>query len=797
MWRVWRQALPRGILALVVSSGAVHDLSAQVATAAPLPVNAVLDVRTFNPSAPFKFSRDGRWLAFTVADAKRVTVMDALHAFFAPSGVGVQMLGNVVWVADTRSGALQQINGEESTGWGGSWSPDGRTLAFYSDEGGAAHLWLWDARTNRRRMASEAIVHPFFPFELPRWTADGKAIVVKLLPEGETIDQAARLAAEGTRPPDASTADSSAGATVYRSALTASGADSLSGDTTVRGARGYANYYRGDLAVIDVVTGAVRRLVRDTPIIAFSLSPDGQTAVYAVVRGRAAAGTLQPLYDLAVVSLSSGASHVIAPLVPQDYGLSVSWSPDGSALAYTVDATFDRADSVGSSGDCFLVSLSGGAPRLLTPGWHPPLRASAAGPLWAPRGDYLYVLGGDTLWRIAVRDQTLVPILAIPGHHLVQILSAELSGRIWSLDGGRSLYVRTLEVASRRSGIARVDLRDKSWKMVIEEDKEYGTAYLGVEADGPWVAYVAQDQQHPEDLWLADTTFRRVRRVTHLNPVLDRYVYGASRNISWRSVDGTLLHGIVVVPSAYKEGQRAPLIVDAYGGTFRSQSSNHFGGVSFGAVANLQLLATRGYAVFVPDIPLGFGTPMLDIAKAVLPGVDKVIQLGIADPERVGVMGWSDGGYATLSLLVQTRRFKAAVSGAGMSDLVSAYATMNLHGEPSFLMGWAEQGQGRIGGTPWNARSRFIENSPFFYLDRIQTPILLVHGTADPVVPSFLSDQTFVALQRLGKAVEYVKYPGEGHGLEKPADIRDYTTRVIRWFDRYLFAGAASHTSRD
>jgi len=151
-------------------------------------------------------------------------------------------------------------------------------------------------------------------------------------------------------------------------------------------------------------------------------------------------------------------------------------------------------------------------------------------------------------------------------------------------------------------------------------------------------------------------------------------------------------------------------------------------------------------------------------------------------------MGHSYGGYSVLSLIVQTTRFKAAVVMAGAGDLFGFYGEMQDDGT-AYGVALTEEGQGAIGGTPWERRDGFIENSPFFYYDRIQTPVLIIQGTDDAAVASFLGDQTFVALRRLGKEVEYAKYAGERHSPAQEwsyANQVDFCTRMIAWFERYV-----------
>jgi dipeptidyl aminopeptidase/acylaminoacyl peptidase len=220
----------------------------------------------------------------------------------------------------------------------------------------------------------------------------------------------------------------------------------------------------------------------------------------------------------------------------------------------------------------------------------------------------------------------------------------------------------------------------------------------------------------------------------------------------------------------------------------RSNEVHDFGLGTLGArTQNMQLLATRGYAVLSPDAPLGVGTPMVDLVKTVLPGVEKVIELGIADPERLGVMGRSYGGYSTLGLITQTNRFRAAVSWAGFGNYSSMYGVILPDGR-AIWHEWAETGQGGMQGTPWEYRERYIENSPQFYLNRIQTPLFLAAGTADTAVAPHLSEDVFVGLRRLGKEVAYARYEGEPHEIFKIPNQIDFWNKLISWFDKHLKA---------
>jgi dipeptidyl aminopeptidase/acylaminoacyl peptidase len=299
------------------------------------------------------------------------------------------------------------------------------------------------------------------------------------------------------------------------------------------------------------------------------------------------------------------------------------------------------------------------------------------------------------------------------------------------------------------------------------------------------VVYTSENAENPGDVWLSDVDFLDPTQLTHLNPELAPYRMGKSQLIDWLDDDGNRLQGALTLPSDYENGKRYPLVVLVYGGDYVSDSLERFGGFDRALpYMNIQILATRGYAVLEPDAPQHLGTPLLDLAKTTLPAVSRVVEMGIADSERIGVMGQSYGGYSTLSLLVQTKRFKAAVSTSGIGNLVGFYGELDKDGTAYGTL--TEAGQGLMGGTLWDYRDRYIENSPIFYLDRVDTPLLLVSGSDDTTAAPFLSDEVFVGLRRLGKTVEYRKYYGEEHQVDGYENQLDLGNRITAWFDQYL-----------
>lgn len=220
---------------------------------------------------------------------------------------------------------------------------------------------------------------------------------------------------------------------------------------------------------------------------------------------------------------------------------------------------------------------------------------------------------------------------------------------------------------------------------------------------------------------------------------------------------------------------------------------------------NLHLLAAAGYVVLLPSMPASaeslISDPMLDLPNGVLTAVDHIVDCGITDPDRRYLMGHSFGGYAVYGLITQTHRFNAAVAISGMSNLISNYSGFDArsryedHVDTQFFQqAWTESGQAKMGSPPWADLGRYLRNSPLFTVDRVQTPLLIVHSDLD-FVGLQQGEEFFGALYRLGKSAEFVRYWGESHVLESPANIGDFWRKVLAWFALHGPKGEASDST--
>jgi len=728
-------------------------------------------MRDFAPHMPVNLSPDGRLVVYTIVRPTNEDVADDKD--FTATGVPIAMRATDVWITDTQSGRAENLTQGRGANWGGAWSPDGTLLAFYSDRDGVARTWIWERRTGVLRSANTAKVRSH-GFEL-QWTRDGKELLVGLLPE--TMQLSTGSANDGlsetTEFVSSEGVPLTANVRVFRSEASASNA----GSGPQRRDR---SAYLKDLALIDVRSGQIRVVAKEVHSLRTLLSPDGNSVAFADESENHVAASHVGLYDLKSVRLDTGEVRTLMHEQPLgSWGLDFSWSPDSKAIA------------VRSGGhefsDVYRVSVAGEV-RPVTGAAHPLFKGL---PVWDDAGRYLYLITEDALWTVSTHDGVAREIARLPGKVMKSVVTASANrDRVWLRNGGRAAVVVAGDAV--HSGLYEVELASGKVHALLEEERQYVVDDPRTNADNliaspqlRGIVYVAEDAQHPPDLWLATGNLSRPRQLGSLNPEINAIPMGARRVLSWRGIDGRTYQGILLLPSNYRPGQQYPLVTYVYPIDVLPYA-NKFGSAIGGSVYNLQLLATRGYAVLFSGATLQpeDKEPMKSVPAAVLPGVDRVIAMGIADPTRLGVFGTSAGGYSVLALLVQSTRFRAAVTHAGAGNLLSLYGDLQNSGYSHGLA--LDEATFKMPENPWDDRDRYIRNSPWFFLDRVQTPLLLLHGMKDEGTIVTQANEIFSGLKVLGKEVEYARYNTEGHGFSMSVNAVDAAERYIAWFDCHL-----------
>lgn len=272
-------------------------------------------------------------------------------------------------------------------------------------------------------------------------------------------------------------------------------------------------------------------------------------------------------------------------------------------------------------------------------------------------------------------------------------------------------------------------------------------------------------------------------RVSDANPQQANFVWGTSQLVDYKSADGKPLRAILTLPDNFDPAKKYPLMVYIY--EKMTQDLHRYTSPSPGTSINFSRYVSNGYVLLRPDITYTAGYPGESALKCVLPAIQEVVDKGYIDEGRIGIQGHSWGAYQITYLVTRTNRFRAVEAGAAVSDMVSAYGGIRWSSGMSRAFQY-EKTQSRIGAPPWIKPLQFLENSPIFWVDKVQTPYLTIHNDADGAVPWEQGIEFFSALRRLGKEAYLFNYNGEDHGLRSRDNTKHWTVHLAEFFDHYL-----------
>ncbi|HKW48965.1 MAG TPA: prolyl oligopeptidase family serine peptidase [Gemmatimonadaceae bacterium] len=318
---------------------------------------------------------------------------------------------------------------------------------------------------------------------------------------------------------------------------------------------------------------------------------------------------------------------------------------------------------------------------------------------------------------------------------------------------------------------------------LVWADKQIGQAQKAEKADR--VIFTEQTFKEFPDYWVATTAFASPRKVTDVNPQLSDYAWGSKVLIDYTNSKGKKLQGTLTLPAGYQPGKKYPMLVYFY--EIMSNTHHTFSMPVYDDRPHISTYASNGYLVLQPDVVYEIGKPGSSAVDCVESAVKKVIELGYADPQHIGLQGHSWGGYQSSYILTRSKLFAAVVTGAPPTDLISFYDE-TYPGTGTLQQGIMELGQVRMGdgATPWTAKDLYEDQSPIFHVRDIATPFLILHGTADNAVDWHQGLEFYGAARRWGKHVILLSYPGEPHHLAKTENQKDFQIRMKQFFDHYL-----------
>jgi len=316
---------------------------------------------------------------------------------------------------------------------------------------------------------------------------------------------------------------------------------------------------------------------------------------------------------------------------------------------------------------------------------------------------------------------------------------------------------------------------------VLMIDKAVGAVTKAKNAET--VVFTLSRTEEFPDLWLSDTTFKDMKKVSNANPQQAGYVMGRSELIEYVNSDGKKLRAMLTKPENFDPTKKYPLMVYIY--EELTQGLHSYAAPNVGTSINIPRYVSNGYVVLRPDIVYETGYPGQSAEKCVIPAVNTVLAMGFIDPKRIGIQGHSWGGYQITYLVTKTNMFAAVEAGASVSNMISAYGGIRWGTGMSRAFQY-EKTQSRIGAPPWDAPLQFIENSPIFWVKKVQTPYLTIHNDEDDAVPWEQGIEWISAMRRLNKEAYMFTFNGERHGLRDRANMKYWTVHMDEFFDHYL-----------
>jgi dipeptidyl aminopeptidase/acylaminoacyl peptidase len=725
----------------------VSFVSALSAATGVFTVDDLLHVATPNIG---DISSDGRWVALTVSSLEDRIGVDN-HRFGDPTYTAPHKMD--VLVVDTQSGAATKLFPSRTQVKGLKFSPDGKRLAMFALRSETFALRIWDQASGNFTNVNPPEGKIIDDAGDMHWTRDGARLIVPLHTADWRERARERFIAETMGP------------IVFHSST-----EPFLGWIEMRRLS-----LEESIGAYDVSAGHMTEIAPASLIASFSVADDGSFLVLnqdiAKKTDYDSLGAGEARIDL-VATTSAAKSRT---LIPSTKGMSLVWSRDLHSYAYAKDgaiyfASFDSKDAKGGDKEPRLIvgKKKDEQETPVEPG-DKPKKESFTPVRLSPRGDLLVASSKEGLWMIDTTNGRKDLFVKMPEDDK---LAPHYQVIDWSPQED-AVYLSYTSRTKWERGVARYDLTSKRLDNLIKDGRIYSNCRLSY--DGTRWIYMAAESNRPPQVFTADASFKGQKKLTDLNPDLAAKNLAKTELVPYLDADGKKLFGVLYYPSNYEKGKKYPTIFSLYEQFF----DETFNGT-------VSILNANGYAVMQPSVDLEIGFPGEAWEKGVTAAANKLIEMGIADPDRLGVQGQSYGGYATNLLITQTNRFKAAINISGKVNMISFYTdsprlgVRNIHAP--------EHSQDRLGASLWQQPQKYLQHSAIMYADRIKTPLLLTTGEADPNVPQRQAMEMYYALRRLGKEVAWVNYVNGGHGMPTTTvdEVKDFHDRILRWYEDHL-----------
>jgi len=345
------------------------------------------------------------------------------------------------------------------------------------------------------------------------------------------------------------------------------------------------------------------------------------------------------------------------------------------------------------------------------------------------------------------------------------------------------LLLYAFDQKTKDSGYSLLSLKSNKVKQRVMSNKQFTRSPMKAR-DSKRMVFTRENFETFPDLWYFNGNFRRAKRVSKANPQQSEYGWGSIELIGWKGPKGKKYTGMLAKPAGFDPAKKYPMIVNFYERS-SDRLNRHRAPYPHRSTIDYSFYTNRGYLIFNPDVPYSDGHPGQSAYDAVVSGTKDLIKKGFVDKDRIGLQGHSWGGYQVAHIITRTHMFKCVESGAPVVNMFSAYGGIRWGSGLSRMFQY-EHTQSRIGATIWEKPELYKENSPLFFLDKVETPVLILHNDKDGAVPWYQGIEFFVGLRRLGKPAWLLNYNGEPHWPMKRQNRLDFNRRMQQFFDHYL-----------
>ena len=643
---------------------------------------------------------------------------------------------------NTENGERQIILPEKSIAGNAGFSHDGSSLAYILYENPDFNLYIYDiAKKKSRRVKIKSDMKIASNSRL-LWTPGNESIIISLRDKG-WAEKGDSLFKEATLGP----------ITVYDSKKPFLKWDAISNHSSL-----------SVIALIDINKGSLKQLLPEGQYSGLLIPEKGNQLVFSEILPEKTVYDRKGGTDYGLFAIDfnkPGDRDTIIAI--SEKRISTNWNNSKSHFAYA------------DSGKIFIKSLTGTKGMQVSTDTVDIVKEDTSKAkftilAWSNDDTHILARSKSAYWKIKLKDRQMEKVYTLPED---SEKAPGLSPVYWS-DDLNSLYMSYSAKDKWERGLVKYNIEKQEFTDLVKDSNLYSRWMVA--KDGSRILYSFSNGDMPSDIFVSDLELREKKQLTDLNPWIKNKTLTRTELVKYLDSDGKELYGILYYPVNYEEGKKYPLVCEIYETFFNN-------GYSY----SMNLVANAGYFGFKPSVNLINGYPGEAWIKGITSGINKLIERGIVDGEKLGVHGTSYGGYAASLLISQTDRFAAAINISGKTNIISFLGDSPRIGTRNYAA--AEVGQDRIGETLWDAPLKYFNTSAVMFADRINTPHLLLTGDGDWNVPALNTRELYYAMRRLGKEVVWVNYVNGGHGAggaSNEADFIDQWERIINWYEEHF-----------